>query len=70
MSRVASRVMEVRWLIQAAKAEGYPSPAVDKWPDGRLRLLTQPPAARPPSDSGAEDLDAELEEWARTHGDG
>jgi hypothetical protein len=41
MPRAAFRQCEVQRLIRAAKAEGFAAPAVEKLPDGRLRLLTE-----------------------------
>lgn len=70
MSRVAFKQADVQRLIRAAKAEGYPFPTVDKLPDGRLRLLTDAPPRVAPPNNGADDLDAELEAWRRTRGDG
>ena len=68
MPRVAFKQVEVERLLRAAKAVGYAAPAVDRLPDGRLRLLTEPPA--PPAISGAVDLDDELEAWRRNRDDG
>lgn len=70
MARVAFKQCDVERLLRAAKAVGYPNPTVEKFPDGRLRLLTDAPEPRAPANDGAEELDAELEAWRRTHGDG
>lgn len=50
-------VAEVRRLLRAAKAEGYPNPAVDFTPNGGLRLLTSNDS--PPAD-GAQDLERRM----------
>lgn len=55
MARVAFRQCDVERLLRAAKRVGYLNPAVDKRPDGTLRLLTEAPAATAPSDH-AEDF--------------
>lgn len=70
VSRVAFKQAEVQRLIRAAKAEGYPNAAVDKLPNGTLRLLTVPPAQSATAAPGEDDLDAELEAWRRDHGGG
>lgn len=44
MARVAFRQRDVEALLRAAKAVGHEAPTVDILPDGRLRLLTNPPA--------------------------
>lgn len=43
------RQSDVERLLRAAKAVGYPYPTVDKLPDGRLRLLTEPKATEQPA---------------------
>lgn len=45
MGRVAFKQRDVQALLRAAKAEGYLNAAVDKLPDGTLRLLTEAPPA-------------------------
>lgn len=70
MSKVAFKQCDVERLLRAAKAVGYPDAAVDKLPDGTLRLLTMPPRAPVVSGAAGTDLDAELEAFAREHGDG
>lgn len=50
MARVSFKQRDAQALIRAAKAEGYSSPAVDKLPDGTLRLLTNPPTRSAPSE--------------------
>lgn len=70
MARVAFKQCDVERLLRAAKAVGYPNPVVDKYPDGRLRLLTEASEIRAPANDAESELDAELEAWRRDHGDG
>jgi hypothetical protein len=66
-ARASFKQADIRRMLRAAKDEGYPNPAVDKLPDGTLRLLTVAPDRAPASDEDL-DLAAEVEAWSRKHG--
>lgn len=72
---LAFKESDVARAIRAARKGGFAHPCVQIGRDGRILIMDGPAAEEllpsgPASIDGAPDLDAELRDWLKDHGDG